>query len=518
MRALFITACVVLAAAAAGVGILAMSPAPERPDSMTLVIETGSLPTTTAAKTEADKQATGTLGSTAEQADAARSTASREQTLDEVIAARLREAGRPAQPEKTDQTTAATSTSEPGETAVPGVAVAPSAEQPDFAATEQPEASSGAVSLTQMLAAELDEEDPAETPEAEDASSTAATPGEEAPASEQQASDNKTAATATGETEPGPETAQQEMAIAALDPRTSEEGASAPAELPAVDSATIGETPEQLTAEEPAPADDVAPDPDRVPLAAGEAPPTPAQRGSFRVKGRIALIIRGLGVNPDLTARAIDAMPAQVALGFVPYGEKLTDWTQQARGRRHDVLIQIPLEPEDYPDTNPGPHTLLTSLSIDENLKRLDWLLDRFEGITGVSNYLGDKFAAAPGTLAPVLMELKARELVYVDDGKAANSTARQIARQISLDYAVADSVIDEASRSPEAIKQALAKVEAVARSEGKAIAIGHAHGATLSALQSWIAGLRQKGLVLESLASVLAAPPPRQVSQTTDG
>ncbi len=527
MRALFITACVVLAMAAAGIGVLAMSPAPERPDSMTLVIETGSVPRTTAAKTEDRKETTGALGRTAERADETRSKAGREPTLDEVIAARLREAERSAERDETGEPAAPKGSLESGETAetavteqtgLPGVAISAGAAQSSLADAEQPNTRSGGVSVTQMLAAELAEGDPVETPDAEDASRAADVPGVQVGSSEQQATDNNTSATVSGEAKPTPETAEQETVIAALDPRDGEQDASVPAELQAPDSATIGETPEQLIGEDPAQADSIAPDPERVPLAAGEAPPNPAQRGGFRVKGRIALIIRGLGVNADLTARAIEAMPAQVALGFVPYGEKLTDWTQHARSRRHDVLIQIPLEPEDYPDTNPGPHTLLTSLSIDENLERLDWLLDRFDGISGVTNYLGDKFAAAPGALAPVLMELKARKLIYLDDGKAANPTARQIARQISLDYGVADGMIDEASRSPEAIKEALEKVEAVARSEGKAIAIGHAHGATLNALQNWIAGLREKGLVLDTLARVLAAPPPRQVSQTSDG
>jgi len=251
-------------------------------------------------------------------------------------------------------------------------------------------------------------------------------------------------------------------------------------------------------------------------LAAADAPTLPRQRGSFALQGRIALIVRGLGVKSDLTERAIAQMPRQVAMAFVPYGDNLKDWTRRARQDRHEILIQVPLEPEGYPDTNPGPHTLLTSLSIDENLEHLDWLLDRFSGITGVTNYLGSKFASSPGAFAPVLMELKARDLLYIDDSKAANATTRQLAQQISLAYSVADVLID-AKRTPEAIRQKLSTLEARAKQDGAAIAIGHAHGATLAALEDWMGTLNDKGLALVPVTE-LTRPPEREVSQSTGG
>jgi len=521
MRALLITMSVTLVAAAAGIGVLAISPAPERPDSLTLVIETGSIPRTTASKEQpADSLAgestdttTGALGTSSTQADASR----REQTLDEVIAARLREAERSG----ADEPAAAAASPEeaspavqPTDTPVPGMSVDTQPAGADFAAAEPAQTPSGTISITEMLAAELGDDEAEKTDGAQE------TEGDESQVARRVQPERKgdlsvsparTAESASAEVQP-------ETDVAALDPRVAQADGPDSGQRAAADAVPIGETPDQLRESEPEATEQSEPEQRGVALAAGEAPPAPSQRGRFRVKGRIALVIRGLGVNRDLTARTIETMPSQVALGFVPYGEGLKDWTQKARRGQHDVLIQIPLEPQNYPETNPGPHTLLTSLSIDENLKRLDWLLDRFEGITGVSNYLGGKFASAPGTFAPVLMELKARELIYIDDGKAANPMARQLARQVSLSYAVADGVIDEGKRTPEAVSKELEKVEAIARSEGKAIAVGHAHTETLDTLKGWIAGLSEKGLVLESVKGLLTAPPARQVSRTTDG
>ena len=65
---------------------------------------------------------------------------------------------------------------------------------------------------------------------------------------------------------------------------------------------------------------------------------------------------------------------------------------EKARQAGHEVLLQIPLEPLDYPSKDPGPHTLLTTLPPDENFKRLQWLMSRFTGYVGITNHMGAKF------------------------------------------------------------------------------------------------------------------------------
>jgi len=540
MRALLIAVSLVLVVAAAGIGVLALSPAPQTNDSMTLVIETGSISSQRTAQTDAAEQPTAAVDTSAAQAEADTAETRRQPTLDEVIAARLEQAGRRPQTSDPDTEssaeTAARSTDQATETR-PQTQANPAArsdsqanpaarsdsDETDFTGATNAETPAGTVSITEMLAAELNADDAPDTAAEERAATTDVADGaaEQASAGQSASPTAETAGEPTASREANANTgSSSEMNVAALPPGMAIQPGAAPGTANPDDASRSEGPPSAITEDSGVSAEvtEGQPDMQGTPLAAGEGPDLPAQRGAFRVKGRIAMVIRGLGVNGDLTARAIEAMPRQVALGFVPYGEDLTDWTRRARQGGHEVLIQIPLEPKNYPENNPGPHTLLTSLSIDENLERLDWLLDRFEGVTGVSNYLGGKFAKAPGAFAPVLMELKARELIYVDDGNAATPTARQLARQVSLAYAVADSVVDEPRREPAKVSEALKRIEAVARSEGKAIAIGHAHAETLATLKDWIAGLSEKGLVLEPVSSLLAAPDARQVSQTTDG
>ena len=100
---------------------------------------------------------------------------------------------------------------------------------------------------------------------------------------------------------------------------------------------------------------------------------------------RVAILIRGLGLSQSATQTAIDTLPPEITLSFVPYPKDLQSWVNKARAAGHEVMLELPMEPYDYPDNDPGPSTLLTGLEPDENTKRLEWLLSRFTGYVGVT-------------------------------------------------------------------------------------------------------------------------------------
>jgi len=218
---------------------------------------------------------------------------------------------------------------------------------------------------------------------------------------------------------------------------------------------------------------------------------------------RIALLITNLGLSEVETTQAINSLPGPVTLAYGPYGRNLEGWVRQSRDAGHEVMLQVPLEPFDYPDNDPGPHTLLTSLSPEENLKRLHWIMSRFTGYTGITNYMGAKFTAAQESFLPMLEEVKSRGLLYLDDGTASRSTAGQIARDLGVDYSVSQVVIDEA-RSAKEIDLALKKLENIAQQNGYAIGIGSSLPLTIGRAAEWIRTLESKGIELVPISAAV--------------
>lgn len=211
---------------------------------------------------------------------------------------------------------------------------------------------------------------------------------------------------------------------------------------------------------------------------------------------RIALLITNLGLSEVETTQAINSLPGPVTLAFGPYGRNLEGWVRQSRDAGHEVMLQVPLEPFDYPDNDPGPHTLLTSLSPEENLKRLHWIMSRFSGYTGITNHMGAKFTAAQESFLPMLEEIKSRGLLYLDDGTAGRSTASQIARDLGVDYSVSQLVIDEGRNATE-VDLALKKLESIAQQNGFAIGIGSSLPLTIGRVAEWSKSLKSKGIEL---------------------
>lgn len=225
-------------------------------------------------------------------------------------------------------------------------------------------------------------------------------------------------------------------------------------------------------------------------------------------RARIAILVSGLGLSSVSTHAAIHKLPGAVTLSFEPYGSNLQGWVRKARQRGHEVVLQIPLEPFDYPDNDPGPHTLLTSLPPEENVKRLKWLMARFTGYMGVTNTMGAKFTAAKEALRPILKELKSRGLVFVDDGASPRSNAQSLAREFDLGF-IASQVVIDAELTRTDIRKSLAKLETIAQEQGLAIGVGSNLPVTLEQIAEWAEKLSEKGIDLIPISAAIRARRP---------
>ncbi len=221
-----------------------------------------------------------------------------------------------------------------------------------------------------------------------------------------------------------------------------------------------------------------------------------------RTAPRIAIIVAGLGISASGTADAFAKLPAPVTFAIAPYGADLPALAARAGAEKHEVLLQAPMEPFDYPNNDPGPQTLLTSLTPDQNIDRLHWLMSRFSGYVGIVGYMGARFTASEAALSLVLRETAKRGLIYVDDGASARSVASQIAGSQNLPFVKTDIVLD-AVPTPVEIDRALARLELDAHEHGSAVGIVNALPATIARIAQWAKGVEAHGFVLVPISMV---------------
>ncbi len=217
----------------------------------------------------------------------------------------------------------------------------------------------------------------------------------------------------------------------------------------------------------------------------------------------VAIVIDDMGPDQKNARRAMN-MQAPLTLAFLPYANELTPMIARARASGHEVLLHLPMEPENGDVHFPGPNSLKTDLPSGELSRRLKWNLDRFKGYVGINNHMGSLFTADQMAMARVMDELRVRGLLFLDSRTTTTSVGRRVAMQSNVPFGRRDVFLDN-DRGATQVLDRLHEVEAIARKSGSAIAIGHPHDQTLDALERWIGDLEGKGFVLAPVSAVIA-------------
>jgi polysaccharide deacetylase 2 family uncharacterized protein YibQ len=239
--------------------------------------------------------------------------------------------------------------------------------------------------------------------------------------------------------------------------------------------------------------------PDGTTVAQAYARPFPKEEN----RPRVAIIVTDLGLSKEATEAAIAKLPPEVTLAFSPYADRLPDWIKKARAAGHEVLIGLPLEPENFPTRDPGPFGLLSFLAAEENVKRLDAVLGRGVGYVGILAAMGGKFLGDAEALKTVLKALKDRGLLFVDNGLATKSATGTVGAEMGLPFAVADVWLDDRAFRT-AIDARLFKAEELAKANGKSLAIASAKPVSFERIMAWHATLEGKGVVVAPVSAVV--------------
>lgn len=222
---------------------------------------------------------------------------------------------------------------------------------------------------------------------------------------------------------------------------------------------------------------------------------------------RIAIVITDLGLSEAATETAIQQLPGSVTLSFSPYAKGLDQWANLARAAGHELLLDLPMEPLNYPEQDPGPYTLLTSLDPQQNLFKMQWLLSRATGYVGVTNHMGSRFTTSGPDLKPVLEQIKARGLLFLDSHSSEQSIAAKLAKDTGMAWAINNRFID-ATASRDAIDNELADVQKIAKKAGYAVAMGSAYPVTIERVAAWIPKAEAAGFAIAPVSAIAKKQP----------
>ncbi len=233
------------------------------------------------------------------------------------------------------------------------------------------------------------------------------------------------------------------------------------------------------------------------PLHAYARPATP-QEG----KPKVALLVMQMGLNPAL-AQAVLALPPGISVSVSPYAPKPAEWLTLTRARGHEALLDLPMEPRDFPISDAGPYALSPREDAAENQKRLHWVLERGTGYVGLAATPREHFLSQSSPAAPILQELQQRGLLLITSSPRAALVMAQMKNLKPAAQLNAISVLDE-MLAPEAVDAQLAALEAAARKDGQALAILRPYPLSIARVKVWLDGLEARGLQLVPATALL--------------
>jgi uncharacterized protein len=218
---------------------------------------------------------------------------------------------------------------------------------------------------------------------------------------------------------------------------------------------------------------------------------------------RIAIVVGGLGLSQTGSQKAVQQLPAGVTLAFAASGNSLQRWMQEARRKGHEILLQIPLEPFDYPANDPGPNTLLTASTPKQNLERLHGAMAQLTNYTGIMNYQGARYLSDEKALQPILQDVAKRGLLFLDDGTSSLSKTEAVSDSTNAPHAFADLVLDGQLQT-QSILRKLDDLERIADRQGTAIGVAAAFDESIEAIRQWSEEATQRGIEIVGVSAIV--------------
>ena len=241
----------------------------------------------------------------------------------------------------------------------------------------------------------------------------------------------------------------------------------------------------------------------RQPLARKDIPksiPKPVPRKALPF---VALIIDDLGYDKKI-AQKFAQLNVALTFSILPHSPFQQKIARLARSKGLEIMIHMPMEPVEYPEVDPGPGTLLISMSADELIDQLDENLNTLPGVKGVNNHMGSRMTSESTQMYQIFSVLKQRGLFFIDSRTTADSLCEPSARLFQIPFAQRDVFIDHHLK-PDFIRNQIKELIRIAKKDGEAVGIMHPHSTTLQVLQEMLPDL--KGQVRLVPASKIVHP-----------
>jgi polysaccharide deacetylase 2 family uncharacterized protein YibQ len=241
----------------------------------------------------------------------------------------------------------------------------------------------------------------------------------------------------------------------------------------------------------------------RGPAARNAPPAAPARAAAAPLRGaRVALVVDELGARADVFERLV-ALRRPLAVAVLPELALSRRIARDAARAGFEVLVQLPLEPYRFPEVDPGPGALLTSMAPDELTRRTRQHLAAVPGAVGVVTRMGSRFSEDRSRMRAVLEPVFLQGLFFVDSLTSHQSVGYDLARALGIPAGRRQVFVDP-DETEAAARNGLGEVERWATTRGSVLAIAHGRLLTVDLLEEAVPRWEARGLKLVPVSELV--------------
>jgi polysaccharide deacetylase 2 family uncharacterized protein YibQ len=181
----------------------------------------------------------------------------------------------------------------------------------------------------------------------------------------------------------------------------------------------------------------------------------PAPVGDAIEPARLALVMYGFGESAA-AADSFFALRAPFAVAVLPGSKEGERTLDRARERQREIVLHLPLEPINYPRINPGPGTILVSMSPRRIADIVRRHLGKAGAVTAVANHMGSLATQDMAVMTALYRELKRRNVAFLHMTPAPGAVCKSLSADMGVNYDEPDEIVDGEARQDDA--KALAK------------------------------------------------------------
>lgn len=197
---------------------------------------------------------------------------------------------------------------------------------------------------------------------------------------------------------------------------------------------------------------------------------------------KIAIIIDDIGYDRQIAEKFMD-LGVKLTFAVLPYGTYHKSLAARAHSRGGEVMLHLPMEPNEYPRIKPGKGAILADMSPDTIINLLNASMDEVPYIKGINNHMGSRITSNSAQMYQIFSGIKKKDLYFIDSRTTPKTICKPSARLFRVPFAERDIFLDHV-QTEAFVDSQLKKLVALAKAKGQAIGIGHPHEETYSVLK----------------------------------